>query len=64
MKKTILTSVLLSAILFSCSNDNNESLDQLERSANKDFKLFTTSNTAGSVSVTDLNSSFQDYNFF
>ena len=64
MKKTILTSVLLSAVLFSCTNDNNESLNQLERSANKDFKLFTTSNTTGKVSVTNLNSSFLDFNSF
>lgn len=58
MKKTIFTSVLLSVILFSCSDDaNNSAASDLSRSANKDFKLVTTSNTSGKVSVTDLNAS-------
>ncbi|MEY2630891.1 MAG: hypothetical protein RLZZ469_1788 [Bacteroidota bacterium] len=46
MRKTLLTASLLSVFLFSCSNDDNTS--------NKQLKLFTTSNTSGKVSVTDL----------
>lgn len=46
MRKTLLTASLLSVFLFSCSNDDNTS--------NKQLKLFTTSNTTGKVSVTDL----------
>ena len=46
MRKTLLTASLLSVFLFSCSNDDNAS--------NKQLKLFTTSNTSGKVSVTDL----------
>lgn len=46
MRKTLLTASLLSVFLFSCSNDDNAS--------NKQLKLFTTSNTTGKVSVTDL----------
>lgn len=46
MRKTLLTASLLSVFLFSCSNDDNASTKQL--------KLFTTSNTTGKVSVTDL----------
>ena len=58
MKKTIFTSALLSLIMLSCSDDkNNSSTTELNRSANKDFKLLTTSNTSSRVSVTDLNTS-------
>ncbi|MEO5777727.1 MAG: hypothetical protein ABIQ27_12545 [Flavobacterium sp.] len=57
MKKTILTSFLLSFVMISCSTDNNSSANNEARSAKKDFKLFTTSNTTGKVSVTDLNTS-------
>ncbi|MFN3753905.1 hypothetical protein [Flavobacterium sp.] len=59
MKKTIFTLSLLSIVMVSCSDDssntNNSSSEQLERSANKEFILFTTSNTTGKVSVTDYN---------
>lgn len=47
MKKLILTSIVASALLMSCSDDNNSS-------SNNELKLFTTSNTTGSISVTDL----------
>ncbi len=56
MKKTIFTSVLLSLTMLSCSDDANNA-NGINRSANKDFKLFTTSNTTGKVSITDLNTS-------
>lgn len=56
MKKTIISSVLLSAMMFSCSDDSNSSADIQNRSAKKEFKLFTSSNTSGKVSITDLNS--------
>ena len=46
MKTKIVTSALLSLALFSCSDSDNES--------KKEFKLFTTSNTTGKVSVTDM----------
>ena len=46
MRKTILTSVLLSLALVSCSDSDNDS--------KKEFKLFTTSNTSGKISVTDM----------
>jgi len=55
MKKTIINSVLLSAMLFSCSDDTNMSNNELKGSPKKEFKLFTTSNTSGKASVTDLN---------
>lgn len=56
MKKTIFTLGLLAATMASCSDDsNNASMGATNRSANKDFKLFTTSNTTGKMSVTDLN---------
>lgn len=56
MKKTIFTMALSSAVMVSCSdNSNNSSNEQLERSVNKEFILFTTSNTTGKVSVTDYN---------
>ncbi|NNT73027.1 hypothetical protein HKT18_12445 [Flavobacterium sp. IMCC34852] len=54
MKKTIFTLALLSVVMVSCSDDTNNAMNQ-ERSANKEFILFTTSNTTGKVSVTDLN---------
>ena len=57
MKKTILTSAVLSLFMMSCSNDTNSSASIENRAAKKDFKLFTTSNTTGRVSVTDLNTS-------
>ena len=56
MKKTIFTLALLSAVMVSCSDDANNAMNQ-ERSANKEFTLFTTSNTTGKVSITDLNES-------
>ncbi|MFN3785173.1 MAG: hypothetical protein ACK4R6_14760, partial [Spirosomataceae bacterium] len=56
MKKTIFTLALLSVVMVSCSDDTNNAINQ-ERSANKEFTLFTTSNTTGKVSVTDLNES-------
>ncbi len=59
MKKTIFTLALLSVVMVSCSDDsnnsNNSSNDELQRSANKEFILFTTSNTTGRASVTDYN---------
>jgi hypothetical protein len=56
MKKTIFTAAFLSVLMFSCSDDANlTSSEELERSANKEFLLFTTSNTTGKVSVTDYN---------
>ncbi|MBP6558186.1 MAG: hypothetical protein KA213_07450 [Flavobacterium sp.] len=54
MKKTIFTLALLSVVMVSCSDDTNNAMNQ-ERSANKEFTLFTTSNTTGKVSITDLN---------
>lgn len=58
MKKTIFTAVLLSVVMVSCSdNTSDSSNDQLNRSAKKEFTLFTTSNTTGKASVTDLNQS-------
>lgn len=57
MKKTILTSVLLSLFMISCSDDTNSPANMANRSAKKEFKLFTTSNTTGRVSITDLNTS-------
>lgn len=56
MKKTIFTLSLLSVVMVSCSDDSNNAMNE-ERSANKEFTLFTTSNTTGKVSVTDLNES-------
>ncbi|MEK8181198.1 hypothetical protein WMW71_12675 [Flavobacterium buctense] len=56
MKKTIFTLALLSVVMVSCSDDSKNAMNQ-ERSANKEFTLFTTSNTTGKVSVTDLNES-------
>lgn len=56
MKKTIFTLALLSVVMVSCSDDTNNAMNQ-ERSANKEFTLFTTSNTTGKVSITDLNES-------
>ena len=47
MKKLILTSIVASVLLMSCSDDNNSS-------SKNELKLFTTSNTTGSISVTDL----------
>ncbi len=56
MKKTIITSALLSIMMVSCSDNTNDSSNsELSRSAKKEFILFTTSNTSGKVSVTDLN---------
>lgn len=57
MKKTIFMSAVVSVLMFSCSSDDttNSSTSELSRSANKEFKLFTTSNTSGKASVTDLN---------
>lgn len=57
MKKTIFTAALLSVVMVSCSDDsgNSSSEGQMNRSAKKGFVLFTTSNTTGKVSVTDLN---------
>ncbi len=58
MKKIFLTSALLSLFMMSCSNDtDSSSAENVNRSARKDFKLFTTSNTTGRVSITDLNTS-------
>ncbi|MES2410270.1 MAG: hypothetical protein V4535_02370 [Bacteroidota bacterium] len=54
MKKFIFTTALLSAVMVSCSDDSTNS-SELNRSANKEFLLFTTSNTTGMASVTDLN---------
>ena len=57
MRKTIFTLAMLSVAMVSCSDDsNNASNEQQLRSANKEFLLFTTSNTTGKVSVSDLNS--------
>ena len=47
MKKLLLTSIVASALLTSCSDDNNSS-------SKNELKLFTTSNTTGRISVTDL----------
>jgi hypothetical protein len=47
MKKLILTSIVASVLLMSCSDDSNSS-------SNSELKLFTSSNTTGVVSVTDL----------
>lgn len=44
-------------MMFSCSDDTNSSANIQNRSAKKEFKLFTTSNTTGKVSVTNLNTS-------
>lgn len=55
MKKIIITSVLLSAMMFSCSDDSSSSTAELKGSK-KEFKLFTSSNNSGKVSITDLNS--------
>ena len=57
MKKTILSTLVFSVMMFSCSSDdtNNSANSELSRSANKEFKLFTTSNNSGKASVTDLN---------
>ena len=58
MKKTIFTAAFLSVLMVSCSDDANlASNEQQDRSANKEFILFTTSNTTGKVSVTDYNQS-------
>ena len=58
MRKTIFTSALLSVIMLSCSDHSkNSPTSESNRSAKKDFKLFTTSNTTGKVSITDLNTS-------
>lgn len=57
MKKAIFTSVLLSVVMVSCSDDSNNAAMNEQRSANKEFTLFTTSNTTGKVSVTDYNQS-------
>jgi hypothetical protein len=46
MRKTIFTTALLSLAFVSCSDSDNDS--------KKEFKLFTTSNTTGKVSVTDM----------
>jgi hypothetical protein len=56
MKKTIFILSLLSVVMVSCSDDSNNAMNA-ERSANKEFTLFTTSNTTGKVSVTNLNES-------
>lgn len=47
---------LLSAVMVSCSDDSGNSMNE-QRSANKEFTLFTTSNTTGRVSITDYNQS-------
>jgi len=54
MRKTIFTAALLSVVMLSCSDDSNNAMSE-QRSVKKEFKLFTTSNTTGKASITDLN---------
>lgn len=54
MKKTIFTTAIFSVLMVSCSDESKNTIND-ERSANKAFTLFTTSNTTGKVSVTNLN---------
>lgn len=51
-KRMLLSGLLLTAMVISCSDDDNNN----NNAGNNDFKLFTSSNTTGKISVTDLES--------